>query len=166
MTIRTKKSLGPWPVKVLSVAGQSPLNVVKTRHSSDYDYRYSFKVASLKNDVSSKIKIDVPHVYRATHMISFGFDQAALPKLTDKTAKRAPEKSNKQLSTSKAASGVADAALIAQAKKQSQAAATKERQLAQDRLLLNKQNQQGMLKILMRIPLKSLFLHSIGTPLK
>lgn len=143
MTIRTKKSLGPWPVKVLSVAGQSPLNVVKTRHSSDYDYRYSFKVASLKNDVSSKIKIDVPHVYRATHMISFGFDQAALPKLTDKTAKRAPEKSNKQLSTSKAASGVADAALIAQAKKQSQAAATKERQLAQDRLLLNKQNQQA-----------------------
>lgn len=142
MTIRTKKSLSPWPVKVISIAGQSPLNVVKTRHGSDYDYRYSFKVASLKNEVSSKIKIDVPKVYRATHMISFSFDQAALPKLTGKKSESV-KRSKQQMSNSKADNGIADAELIAQAKKQSQTAAAKERQLAHDRLLLNKQNQQA-----------------------
>ncbi|RVU72067.1 MULTISPECIES: NEAT domain-containing protein [Lactobacillus] len=141
MTIRTKKSLSPWPVKVLSVAGQAPIKVVKTRHGSDYDYRYSFRTSNLKNEVSSKIKIDVPQVYRATHMISFSFDQSALPKLTGKKAKNLPTKDDQASEKTKADSGVANAELIAEAKKQSQAVAKKEKQLAHDRLLLNRQNQ-------------------------
>lgn len=47
MIIRTKKSLSPYPVQVLTIDGQAPLNVVKTRHGSDYDYRYSFRTNNL-----------------------------------------------------------------------------------------------------------------------
>lgn len=81
MTIRTKKDLSPYPVQVLSIDGQAPLNVVKTRHGSDYDYRYSFCTNNLKHMISSQIKIDVPHVYQATHNISFIFNTNNLPKL-------------------------------------------------------------------------------------
>lgn len=84
MTIRTKKDLSPYPVQVLTIDGQAPLNVVKTRHGSDYDYRYSFRTNNLKRDISSQIKIDVPHVYQATHNITFAFDTTQLPKLTNK----------------------------------------------------------------------------------
>ena len=84
MTIRTKKDLSPYPVRVLTINGQAPLNVVKTRHGSDYDYRYSFRTNNLKRDISSQIKIDVPHVYQATHNITFAFDTTQLPKLTNK----------------------------------------------------------------------------------
>ena len=55
-TIRTKKDLSPYPVRVLTINGQAPLNVVKTRHGSDYDYRYSFRTNNLKRDISSQIK--------------------------------------------------------------------------------------------------------------
>lgn len=141
MTIRTKKSLSPWPVEVISVAGQAPINVVKTRHGSDYDYRYSFKTANLKADISSKIKIDVPNVYRATHMISFAFDRAALPKLTGKKQVVRNDIDQKVTTSKSNNNSVANSELIVQAKRQSQAVAAKQKQLAHDQLLLNKKNQ-------------------------
>ncbi|WP_297951585.1 NEAT domain-containing protein [uncultured Lactobacillus sp.] len=88
MIIRTKKSLSPYPVQVLTIDGQAPLNVVKTRHGSDYDYRYSFRTNNLKREISSQIKIDVPHVYQATHNISFAFDTSHLPQLTPRKKKQ------------------------------------------------------------------------------
>lgn len=86
MTIKTKKALTAWPVTVLSVAGQSPSNVKKTKDSNFYYYAYSFYSQDLSKAVSSKIKIDVPGTYQATHQISFKFDQASLPSLKKASA--------------------------------------------------------------------------------
>jgi heme-binding NEAT domain protein len=111
MTIRTKKSLSPWPVKVLTVAGRPPLRVVKTRDAGGYDYRYSFISPNLRGRINSYISINVPGVYRAKHNISFVFKQSQLPKLaaakqaavkkpgkapaaTAKTASKTPNSSN------------------------------------------------------------------------
>lgn len=149
MTIRTKKSLSPYPVKVLSINGSAPVSVEKVRHGTDYDYRYSFYASNLNNVISSKIKIDVPKVYSATHNISFKFDTKNLPKLgSKKTAKKtvAPAKQNK--TTKKAATPAktdssdsdADAALLDQAKQQSSKAKQAQDDLAQEKLKQNQQN--------------------------
>lgn len=98
MTIKTKKALTAWPVTVLSVAGQSPSNVKKTKDSNFYYYAYSFYSQDLSKAVSSKIKIDVPGTYQATHQISFKFDQASLPSLKKTSAS---QKTASQNSTSK-----------------------------------------------------------------
>ena len=98
MTIKTKKALTAWPVTVLSVAGQSPSNVKKTKDSNFYYYSYSFYSQDLSKAVSSKIKIDVPGTYQATHQISFKFDQASLPSLKKASAS---QKTASQNSTSK-----------------------------------------------------------------
>lgn len=88
MTIRTKKGLSPWPVKVNTVNGQRPLSIVKSRYQGGYDYSYSF-LSTLKGRVNSYISIDVPGVYKANHNISFIFDQKQLPKLAATNSKKA-----------------------------------------------------------------------------
>lgn len=142
MTIRTKKSLSPYPVEVLTIDGQAPLNVVKVRHGSDYDYRYSFRTNNLDRMISSKIRIDVPHVYKATHNISFRFDTKNLPKLTGKKAHvkvmQAPKsntKNNNQNSD--------NSALLTQAKQQSREVKQKEDALARQKLAQNRKDRQA-----------------------
>lgn len=109
MTIKTKKALTAWPVTVLSVAGQAPVNVNKTKDSSYYYYAYSFYSSDLSQVVSSKIKIDVPGTYQATHQISFKFDQSSLPSLkkTATAAKTASSQSSSATSTSGSSSDAA-----------------------------------------------------------
>lgn len=80
MTIKTKKSLSAWPVRVISVAGQAPVSVVKTKSPGFYLYRYSF-YSRLQGRVNSYISIDVPGVYKANHHVSFLFNQKQLPTL-------------------------------------------------------------------------------------
>lgn len=157
MTIRTKKSLSPWPVKVISIDGQSPMNVTKTRHGSDYDYRYAFRSSNLNRMISSQIKIEVPNIYKATHMVSFKFDQTALPKLTTsanssksqtKTAKKVVTPV-KQSSTKKQTSQAASPndkqleAIMAQAKKQSKDVKKRQMVLAEAQAKQNLKNRQA-----------------------
>lgn len=125
MTIRTKKSLSPYPVTVLSVNNEAPINVVKSRNDSSYDYRYSFYTKDPQKEISSKIKIDVPHVYQATHQISFKFAANNLPKLNSKS------KSKSELAASSKAktSNVDSSLLVTQAKKQSELAKKKKTNL-------------------------------------
>lgn len=134
MTIRTKKSLSPYPVIVLSIDNQSPLNVQKKRHGSDYDYQYSFETADLKHEISSKIKINVPGVYKATHNISFVFDNHNLPKLSSASSHHAGHVKNEHENTDN------DADVLAQAKRQSQLAAQKQAALAKERMAQNIKN--------------------------
>lgn len=145
MTIRTKKSLSPYPVKVLSIDGQAPINVVKTRHGSDYDYRYSFRTNNLKHDINSKISIDVPNVYKATHDITFSFDTSNLPKLSDKKSSSSTKHSAVVTNTNgggkNGASGADSEALLAQAQSQSDAAKKKQAALAQQQMAQNSKNQ-------------------------
>lgn len=146
MTIRTKHNLSPWPVKVNTINGQSPLKVTKTRHGTDYDYNYSFYADNLNHKISSSISINVPKVYKADHQISFMFNQN-LPALnkTDKT----PTKGT--VSTAKSAHPKRDESkddqktkdpdrLISQAKKQSEAVKKEEANLAEQRLKQNQKN--------------------------
>lgn len=84
MTIKTEKKLGVYPVKVLSIAGQSPFNIIKKRVGNDYLYSYSFLTSNLKPIINSKIFVSIPHVYTAYHNISFGFDTSNLPPLKSK----------------------------------------------------------------------------------
>lgn len=134
MTIRTKKSLSPYPVTVLSVNNQAPFNIVKSRNGASYDYRYSFYTSDPRKEISSKIKIDVPNVYQATHQISFKFDAQNLPKLNTNSK-------NKQAASSKKEAISADpSALIGQAKKQSDLAKKKEAKLARQQLAQNQRN--------------------------
>lgn len=81
MTIHTGTQLGAWPVTVLSINGQGPANVSKTKSASGYDYAYAFQTADLSQVVSSSIAINVPNVYTAKHDISFKFDTSHLPAL-------------------------------------------------------------------------------------
>ena len=149
MTIRTKHNLSPWPVKVNTINGQSPLKITKTRHGTDYDYNYSFYADNLDHKISSSISIDVPKVYKADHQISFMFDQN-LPALkkTDKTATKDKIPTAKLASTShpkrdesKSGQKTQDPyALISQAKKQSEDVKKEEVELAAQRLKQNQKN--------------------------
>lgn len=145
MTIRTKKSLSPYPVKVLTINGTAPLNVEKVRHGTDYDYRYSFYAKNLNKIISSKIKIDVPKVYSATHNISFKFDTKNLPKLKTSKSANAPAKktvSVKSKKNNKTASSDsnADADLLQQAQEQSSQVKKAQAELAQEKMKQNQQN--------------------------
>lgn len=51
---------------------------------NQYLVTMTIRTNNLKRDISSQIKIDVPHVYQATHNITFAFDTTQLPKLTNK----------------------------------------------------------------------------------
>jgi len=86
MTIHTGTQLGEWPVTVLSINGQGPANVTKTKSASGYDYSYAFQTADLSQIISSSISINVPNVYTAKHDISFKFDTSNLPALNNAAA--------------------------------------------------------------------------------
>jgi cobalamin biosynthesis Mg chelatase CobN len=98
------------------VAGKSPSNVKKTKDSNFYYYAYSFYSQDLSKAVSSKIKIDVPGTYQATHQISFKFDQASLPSLKKASAsqKTASQNSTSKEKTSQANNSSSDAAVAKQ----------------------------------------------------
>lgn len=87
MHIRTAKKLTSYPVKVLSVNGGSPKNVrrVKDRAGNSNLY-YSFTTTNLKKRINAKLAINVPKVYKATHLISFKFSTNGLPSLKGKAA--------------------------------------------------------------------------------
>lgn len=156
MTIRTKKSLSPYPVKVLTINGNAPINVEKVRHGTDYDYRYSFYAKNLNSVVSSRIKIDVPKVYSATHDISFKFDTSNLPKLGSKAATKKETKTAKTTVQTKKSktdktinpkntdndsdSNNENAALLDQAKTQSSKTKKAQDELAAEKLKQNQQN--------------------------
>lgn len=86
MTIHTGTQLGEWPVTVLSINGQGPANVTKTKSASGYDYSYAFQTADLSQIISSSISINVLNVYTAKHDISFKFDTSNLPALNNAAA--------------------------------------------------------------------------------
>ena len=86
MTIHTGTQLGEWPVTVLSINGQGPANVTKTKSASGYNYSYAFQTADLSQIISSSISINVPNVYTAKHDISFKFDTSNLPALNNAAA--------------------------------------------------------------------------------
>lgn len=159
MTIRTKKALGAWPVQVLSIDNQAPMNVQKTRHGSDYDYVYSFETSDLSRIISSKIKVDIPGVYHATHMLSFKFDSQAIPKLnssagttTAKKAEKVDGKTQMSSQTNKGTKAEAKTAspndqevaeLILQAKKQAREVKNRELDLARMKTNQNIKNRQA-----------------------
>lgn len=146
MTIRTKQGLSPWPVKVNTIDGSTPINVTKTRHGTDYDYNYSFYARSLAHKISSAISIDVPQVYKADHQISFMFDQN-LPSLTHKVNKKTttsmiPTKSatSQAPKSDSETDSPATQDLIAQAKKQANTVKKEQSNLAAQRLKQNEKN--------------------------
>lgn len=136
MTIRTKASLSPYPVKVLSINGQRPINIEKKRHGSDYDYRYSFYATNLRKPISSQISINVPGVYKAKHNISFAFDTNNLPKLVKSNSKLVKkDASSTPAKHTDSDDGKNISAEIKQLKK-------KQRQLASQQLAQNQKNHQ------------------------
>jgi len=87
MDIKTAKKLTSWPVKVLSIDGQSPENVRKVKDSAGNSHLYySFTTTNLKRDVNAKLSIYVPDVYKAKHLITFKFKTGNLPALNKQTA--------------------------------------------------------------------------------
>lgn len=82
MHIRTAKKLSAFPVKVLQVNGRTPQRVRRvTDKAGNSNVYYSFTTKSLAKVINAKLAINVPKVYKATHMISFKFSQAHLPSL-------------------------------------------------------------------------------------
>lgn len=93
MHIRTAKKLSAFPVKVLQVNGHTPQRVRRvTDKAGNSNVYYSFTTKSLAKAINAKLAINVPKVYKATHMISFKFSQAHLPSLkTTRHAKASTE---------------------------------------------------------------------------
>jgi heme-binding NEAT domain protein len=82
MHIRTAKKLTAFPVKVLQVNGHAPQRVRRVRDKAgNSNLYYSFTTKSLAKVVNAKLAINVPKVYKATHLISFKFSQSQLPSL-------------------------------------------------------------------------------------
>lgn len=105
MDIKTAKKLTSWPVKVLSIDGQSPENVRRTKDSAGNSHLYySFTTTNLKRDVNAKLAIDVPDVYKAKHLITFKFKTGDLPALT--RAKSAATTAQSQPATTRESSSV------------------------------------------------------------
>ncbi|HBF73662.1 MAG TPA: cell surface protein [Lactobacillus sp.] len=87
MHIRTAKKLTSYPVKVLSVNGGSPKNVRRVKDGAgNSNLYYSFTTTNLKKRINAKLAINVPKVYKATHLISFKFSTNGLPSLKGKAA--------------------------------------------------------------------------------
>lgn len=82
MDLKTAKKLTSWPVKVLAVDGRAPENVrkVKDRAGNSHVY-YSFTTTNLKRDITARLAIDVPDVYKAKHKLTFRFKTGNLPAL-------------------------------------------------------------------------------------
>jgi len=82
MHLKTAKSLGKYPVQVLKVNGAKPQHVRKVRDKKgNSNIYYSFTTKNLKKKVTAKLSINVLHVYKATHAMSFKFKASQLPKL-------------------------------------------------------------------------------------
>lgn len=87
MHIRTAKKLTSYPVKVLSVNGGAAKNVRRMKdHAGNSNLYYSFTTTNLKKRINAKLAINVPKVYKATHLISFKFDTRGLPSLKGEAA--------------------------------------------------------------------------------
>lgn len=87
MHIRTAKKLSSYPVKVLSVNGGAAKHVRRVKdHAGNSNLYYSFTTTNLKKRINAKLAIDVPKVYKATHLISFKFSTRGLPSLKGKAA--------------------------------------------------------------------------------
>ncbi|GAX05753.1 cell surface protein [Secundilactobacillus pentosiphilus] len=87
MHIRTAKKLSSYPVKVLSVNGGAAKHVRRVKdHAGNSNLYYSFTTTNLKKRINAKLAIDVPKVYKATHLISFKFSTKGLPSLKGKAA--------------------------------------------------------------------------------
>lgn len=87
MHIRTAKKLSSYPVKVLSVNGGAAKNVRRVKdHAGNSNLYYSFTTTNLKKRINAKLAINVPKVYKATHLISFKFSTKGLPSLKGKAA--------------------------------------------------------------------------------
>ncbi|MCH5462685.1 NEAT domain-containing protein [Secundilactobacillus sp. HBUAS58055] len=87
MHIRTAKKLSSFPVKVLSVNGGAAKNVRRVKdHAGNSNLYYSFTTTNLKKKINAKLAINVPKVYKATHLISFKFSTNGLPSLKGNAA--------------------------------------------------------------------------------
>ncbi len=107
MRIKTAKKLSSFPVKVISVNGAKPKNVRKVKDSAgNSNLYYSFVTTNLKKRINEKLTVNIPKVYKATHMITFKFSTAGLPSLTSKShavaATRAASTTKTSTSTKKA----------------------------------------------------------------
>ncbi|WP_125765589.1 NEAT domain-containing protein [Levilactobacillus mulengensis] len=129
MDIKTAKKLTSWPVKVLSVDGQSPENVRKVKDSAGNSHLYySFTTTNLKRAVNAKLSIYVPDVYKAKHLITFKFKTGNLPALNQRTtttrAKRTQSSTATSASTKPAVTAASSSAKSA-SKAQAKSSATK-----------------------------------------
>jgi len=85
MRIRTAKKLTSYPVTVTSVNGGKPKNIRKNKDAKgNSNYYYTFTTTNLKKKINAKLKINVPKVYKATHLITFKFSTTGLPSLGKK----------------------------------------------------------------------------------
>ncbi|VDG19468.1 hypothetical protein [Lactobacillus paracollinoides] [Lactiplantibacillus mudanjiangensis] len=82
MHLKTSSALGKYPVQVLKVNGAKPQHVCKVRDKSgNSNIYYSFTTKNLNHKITAKLSINVLHVYKATHNVSFKFKTTQLPKL-------------------------------------------------------------------------------------
>jgi len=128
MDIKTAKKLTDWPVTVLSIDGQAPANVRKEKDAAGNSHLYyAFTTTDLKRDVTAKLSIDVPKVYKAKHLITFKFKTNNLPSLGSKTptttAKVTSSSRASSSSSSKAATPAAAAKASSSAKAQAKSRA-------------------------------------------
>ncbi|MFC6171335.1 NEAT domain-containing protein [Loigolactobacillus jiayinensis] len=122
MTIHTSTQLGEWPVTVLSINGQGPANVSKTKSASGYDYSYAFQTADLSQTISSSISIDVPKVYTANHDISFKFDTSNLPALNSTASSATTASSSSAVASSASQSSASSQSVASSSSSQSSSA--------------------------------------------
>lgn len=90
MHLKTGKALGKFPVQVLKVNGKRPQHVRKVRDKAgNSNIYYSFTAKNLKKKITAKLSINVLHVYKAKHNLSFKFKTSQLPSLKKKHTSRA-----------------------------------------------------------------------------
>ncbi|MDT6979266.1 NEAT domain-containing protein [Levilactobacillus zymae] len=83
MHLKTAKTLGKFPVQVVKVNGTKPQNVRKVRDKAgNSNVYYTFTAKNLKKKINAKLSINVLHVYKATHTVTFKFKASQVPKLT------------------------------------------------------------------------------------
>lgn len=143
MTIQTGAKLGNWPVTVLSIDGNGPANVSKTKNGDNFDYSYSFQTNNLNRVINSSISINVPNVYIAKHDISFKFDTSNLPSLT-----KSSTNASSQATTGSSSSTAAASSNTSTKKQAPTKSTTHERQQNKQIAALNKKNKQTQTAII------------------
>lgn len=140
MTIQTGAKLGNWPVTVLSIDGNGPANVSKTKNGDNFDYSYSFQTNNLNRTINSSISINVPNVYVAKHNISFKFDTSSLPALANASS----ASSNNQAASSSTANKNSATSSSSASTKNTKSKSTTTSNSKQDKQIaaLNKKNKQ------------------------